>query len=95
MSGYIRDGIVYNFQDEVDLAAELPVVYLNGYPTDAGYIAEAVLASDWLAEHDRDVAARAWQEGYARGRYDKDLGVALGTVIMHENPYAEEQSDER
>ena len=31
--------------------------------TPSGALAEALLASDWLAEHDRKVAARAYNEG--------------------------------
>ena len=31
--------------------------------TTSGALAEALLASDWLAEHDRKVAARAYNEG--------------------------------
>ena len=31
--------------------------------TTSSELAEALLASDWLAEHDRKVAARAYNEG--------------------------------
>ena len=51
MSGYIRDGIAYNSQDEANLAAAIPSVYY-GTQLDAGYIAEAILDSDWLAQHE-------------------------------------------
>jgi len=49
---YIRDGIAYNSEDEANLADAIPAAYLDR-PTDAGYIAEAILDSDWLKEHDR------------------------------------------
>ena len=36
--------------------------------TTSGALAEALLASDWLAEHDREVAAKAWAEGFDEPR---------------------------
>lgn len=40
--------------------------------------ADAILKSDWLAEHDRAVAAAAWDEGY---------GDDLTAHEPRENPY--------
>lgn len=51
---YTRNGIAYNSEDEANLADAIPVVYLDR-PLDAGYIAEAILDSEWLAEHDRQL----------------------------------------
>ena len=34
-----------------------------------GVTAGLLLTSDWLAEHDRQVAERAWDEGFTRGFY--------------------------
>ena len=36
--------------------------------TPSGALAEALLASDWLAKHDRKVAAKAWGEGFEEPR---------------------------
>ena len=47
MSSHVRGGVAYNSAEEADLAAEIPTVYLDG-KNDAGFIAEAVLDSDWL-----------------------------------------------
>ena len=61
MSGYTRNGITYNSEDEANLAAAIPKVYVVR-DLDAGYIAEAILDSDWLTEHDREVLTRAADE---------------------------------
>lgn len=36
--------------------------------------ASAVLASDWLASRDREVARRAWDEGHAAGKDPRRYG---------------------
>lgn len=36
--------------------------------TTSSELAEALLASDWLAEHDRKVAAKAWEDGFEEPR---------------------------
>ena len=56
-----------------------------------GYQMESEAAAHrWLAEHDRQVAERAWDEGFDAGR--DDLGAAA-VAIEHgedENPYRKE-----
>lgn len=39
--------------------------YVREQPVDL--LAERIIGSAWLAEHDRQVAERAWDEGYTRG----------------------------
>lgn len=54
MSGVVRAGVAYNSDDEAELAQQIPASYLDR-ASDAGHIAEAVIASDWLAAHDRRI----------------------------------------
>jgi len=49
------------------------------------HAAAAVLASSWLADHDRQIAERAWEEG-AQAEYDLDRGH----IDDFSNPYSEE-----
>lgn len=60
-----------------------------------GVTADLLLTSDWLAEHDRQVAERAWDEGFSRGFY---AGQAYpdGTDASEpdiDNPYRKEQEN--
>jgi hypothetical protein len=64
MSGYTRNGIAYNSEDEANLAAAIPGAYLNSL--DAGYVAEAILDSEWLAEHDRQEREKGRIQSRAR-----------------------------
>lgn len=56
----------------------------------------AVLASSWLADHDRQIAERAWDEGYWTGRDDEvfdQRGLSTDSdahEYPHDNPYSEE-----
>lgn len=57
MSGFTRNGVTYNSEREADLAAVIPSVYIDR-PLDAGYIAEAIIASDWFVAVKAEVAAK-------------------------------------
>jgi len=61
MSQHIWNNMAFNSDDEMRLAQEIPSVYLDRW-SDAGHVAEAILDSDWLAAHDRDVAASILEE---------------------------------
>lgn len=42
----------------------------------------------WLAAHDREVAAKAWAEGYDAGLGDGyDPGLGYGPEVSAKNPY--------
>ncbi|AIY15823.1 hypothetical protein GUY44_07530 [Pimelobacter simplex] len=47
--------------------------------------ARTLMASSWLADHDRQIAERAWEEG-AQAEYDLDRGH----IDESSNPYSEE-----
>lgn len=49
--------------------------------------ARAVLASDWLARHDAETAARAWDEGRIAGRGETRAINAFGDHETATNPY--------
>ena len=91
MSGYLRNGIIYNSENEANLAAVIPSVYLDR-PLDAGYIAEAILDSGWL----RRVQELAWAEGR---RDSTDLvSDALGFRVVArnaDNPYQVQKGTEQ
>ena len=83
MSGYLRNGILYNSEDEANLADVIPGAYLANQ-LDAGYIAEAIIDSDWL----RCVRELAWAEG-RRDSIDL-VSDALGFRVVArnaDNPY--------
>lgn len=46
----------------------------------------------WLAEHDREVAAEAWDEGYQAGTYDESAFYRW--LAEHDREVAEEAWDE-
>ena len=46
------------------------------YDGQARRLAVVIESSDWLAEHDREVAAGAWDEGYAKGNLDGYFGTS-------------------
>lgn len=50
-------------------------------------LADAILTSDWLAEHVRAKQAEAWQQGYDRACADIDWGRPRGTRKISPNPY--------
>ena len=56
-----------------------------------GVTADLLLTSDWLAERDRQVAERAWDEGQKAGllRADFEYG-AIGYQHVRGNPYSKE-----
>lgn len=43
---------------------EARVTYIHGTPTYCGVTRARTEFDRWLAEHDREVAKRAWDEGY-------------------------------
>jgi hypothetical protein len=45
-------------------------------------------AAEWLAKHDREVAAKAWDEGYREGHADEAQDYEFGSAT---NPYREVQ----
>jgi hypothetical protein len=59
---YARNGIGYNSESEADLADEIPLLYTDGTRIAAGWIAEAVIDSGWLAAHDAELTARVRAE---------------------------------
>ncbi len=52
-------------------------------------LAERIIESDWLAEHDRQVAERAWDEGFDSGHYVNDQEPR--DCDCRVNPYREER----
>ena len=58
-----------------------------------GVTADLLLTSDWLAERDRQVAERAWEEGarWAAVEFGKDAFVDESQVglVPPDNPYRE------
>lgn len=66
MAEYIWNNMAFNSKDEMLLAREIPAVYLDRW-NDAGYVAEAILGSDWMREHDREIALNAYDSGYRDG----------------------------
>lgn len=56
-------------------------------------VARTLLASDWLAEHDAEVKAEGWDEGYNHGFYDRDsmrtCEARDATEGRTDNPYRE------
>lgn len=49
---------------------------------------DAVLTSNWLAAHDREVAKRAWDEGFDAGEKDAwDVDVTNEKHVCTPNPY--------
>lgn len=69
-------------------AERLDGPHLSGFPTPTVGEAEAEF-DRWLAEHDRQVAERAWGEGQKAGllRADFEYG-AIGYQHVKGNPYA-------
>jgi hypothetical protein len=59
---YARNGIGYNSESEADLADEIPLLYTDGTRVSAGWIAEAVIGSEWLAAHDAELTERVRAE---------------------------------
>ena len=61
------------------------------------YRADEILSSDWLFEHDRQVAERAWEEGarWAAVEFGKDASVDESQVglVPSDNPYRKEQEN--
>lgn len=52
------------------------------------------LASNWLAEHDRQVAEKAWDEGYRKGEADVDEGFAFneaGELVPQGSPHRKQE----
>lgn len=70
-------------------AALLPPYYSDGFQAAlAGRRAEF---DRWLAAHDREVAARAWDEGYEAGR--ENALAEPGSGIPGSNPYRVETGE--
>jgi hypothetical protein len=42
----------------------------------------------WLADHDREIASKAWREGHSAGEYDR----LLDNIDISPNPYEIEES---
>lgn len=57
----------------------------NAIPHWAVNLAMALIESDWLSEHDRQVAERAWYKGHSTGIFDKQYET--GT----RNPYTRKE----
>lgn len=82
--GFTRDGVAYNSREEADLAAEIPAMYLDR-ATDAGFIAEAVLDSEWLKRHDAEVTAAAYAEKPERVEVMRNaIGTHVGLGIEND-----------
>lgn len=69
-------------------SATMPPIHLPIATTQA----RAILASPWLAQRDARIRAEAWDEGYTRGFYDREVmpGEARdASEGPSENPYQE------
>lgn len=74
------------------------MLWLTPMPTNAPEhydLADAILSSDWLAEHDREVRAKAWDEGdearaaFTRAAYDVSVPTRDALALIPQNPYRE------
>ena len=88
MSEHMFHGVACNSADEVALAAEIPLSEMERGALGAAVIAETVIGSDWLREHDREVKAEAWNEGYSH-LFDAERR-GLDAVSLNDNPYRKE-----
>lgn len=61
--------------DRERLAELLMQVYDHGAQPNALSEADAILAGDWLAERDRQVAEKAWDAGYRDSPAERDSGI--------------------
>ena len=66
----------------------LMALIARNMPNVPSVLADKILGSRWLAEHDRQVAERAWDEGQRAGllRADFEYG-AIGYQHVKGNPY--------
>ena len=66
----------------------LMALIARNMPNVPSVLADKILGSRWLAEHDRQVAERAWDEGQRAGllRADFEYG-AIGYQHVRGNPY--------
>ena len=86
---YTDDEVREAFQQGAGI---LPPFYDKGYEYELQKRGDAF--DRWLAEHDRQVAERAWDEGQKAGllRADFEYG-AVGYQHVRGNPYRKEQEN--
>ncbi|KAB1661618.1 hypothetical protein F8O07_06855 [Pseudoclavibacter sp. CFCC 13796] len=80
MTEHYFQGVACNSADEASLAAEIPLCHVDNPPVDSAYIAEAVIGSDWLKQHDRQLQDTAWQQGFTRGYQEAQGYHGLGDL---------------